>query len=99
MFRASLGRGTYGWRRIRAELPDEYEIVVNRQLVKALMRDHFITGVPRVRASRNPVADTRTAADLVKRIFTSDGPNRLWLTDVTKHPSREGTVYFCVVFD
>ncbi|MCQ1581873.1 hypothetical protein [Streptomyces parvus] len=25
--------------------------------------------------------------DLVGRAFTADGPNRLWLTDVTEHPT------------
>ena len=28
--------GTYGWRRIRAELLDEYEMIVNRKLIRAI---------------------------------------------------------------
>jgi transposase InsO family protein len=39
------------------------------------------------------------SARLVKRQFTADGPNRLWVTDITEHPAREGKVYCCVVID
>jgi transposase InsO family protein len=39
------------------------------------------------------------SARLVKRQFTADGPNRLWVTDITEHPTREGKVYCCVVID
>lgn len=92
-------KGTYGWRRIRAELLDECEMIVNRKLIMAIMVEHEIAGVPRASAFRNPLADKRTDNDLVNRIFTADGPNRLWLTDVTEHPTREGKVYCCVVLD
>jgi putative transposase len=31
--------------------------------------------------------------------LTAEGPNRLWVTDITGHPTREGKVYCCVVID
>lgn len=37
--------------------------------------------------------------DLVRREFTAQGPNRLWLTDITEHPTSEGTLYLCAVKD
>ncbi len=37
--------------------------------------------------------------DLVRREFTADGPNRLWLTDITEHPTMEGKLYLCAVKD
>jgi len=37
--------------------------------------------------------------DLVKRQFRRDGPNQLWVTDITEHPTREGKLYCCVVLD
>ena len=37
--------------------------------------------------------------DLVRREFTAPGPNRLWLTDITEHPTGEGKVYLCAVKD
>ena len=37
--------------------------------------------------------------DLVRRDFTAPGPNRLWLTDITEHPTREGKLYLCAIKD
>src|SRR3546814_20886078 len=39
------------------------------------------------------------ATDLVERSFNHSGPNQLWVTDITEHPTREGKVYCCVVLD
>jgi transposase InsO family protein len=46
------------------------------------------------RRSGPPVHD-----DLVQRRFTADGPERLWLTDITEHPTGEGKLYLCAVKD
>ena len=35
----------------------------------------------------------------MNRDFARDGPNQLWMTDITEHPTREGKVYCCVVLD
>ena len=40
-----------------------------------------------------------TAADLVDRRFRRDGPDQLWVTDITEHPTREGKIYCAVVLD
>jgi putative transposase len=37
--------------------------------------------------------------DLVKRDFTTDGPNRLWLADITEHHTGEGKLYLCAIKD
>ena len=37
--------------------------------------------------------------DLVRREFTAEAPNRLWLTDITEHPTAEGKLYLCAVKD
>jgi putative transposase len=37
--------------------------------------------------------------DLVKRNFTADSPNVLWVTDITEHPTAEGKLYCCLVED
>ena len=35
----------------------------------------------------------------MNRDFARTGPNRLWLTDITEHRTREGKVYCAVVLD
>jgi putative transposase len=37
--------------------------------------------------------------DLVKRDFTADRPNRLWLADITEHRTGEGKLYLCAIKD
>lgn len=37
--------------------------------------------------------------DLVCRQFTAEGPNRLWLADLTEHPTAEGKLYVCAIKD
>jgi transposase InsO family protein len=37
--------------------------------------------------------------DLVKRAFTADRPNRLWLADITEHRTAEGKLYLCAIKD
>ena len=46
------------------------------------------------RRSGPPVHD-----DLVDRQFTATAPNRLWLTDITEHPTAEGKLYRCAIKD
>ena len=35
----------------------------------------------------------------MNRDFARTEPNRLWLTDITEHPTREGKVYCAAVLD
>src|SRR5699024_7921570 len=37
--------------------------------------------------------------DLVKRGFTADDVNELWLTDITEHRTDEGKLYLCAIKD
>lgn len=91
-------RQTCGAPRVRAELVHGQGVVVSRKTVALLMRRAGLAGLPlRRRAKRVPAAVTVT--DLVKREFRRDGPNQLWATDITEHPTREGKLYCCVVLD
>lgn len=35
----------------------------------------------------------------VRHEFTAAKPNQVWLTDISEHPTREGTLYLCAVKD
>jgi transposase InsO family protein len=37
--------------------------------------------------------------DLVKRDFTAEAPNQLWLADITGHRTGEGKLYVCAIKD
>lgn len=51
----------------------------------------------RNRKSKNP--STPAHDDLVQRDFTADGPNELWVSDITEHRTGEGKLYLCVIKD
>ncbi len=74
-------------------------MVVNHKLDASLMTDLGLSGLPRRKFRKRKLANIRTNSDLVDRYFTATGPNQLWVTDVTEHRAREGTVYACVVLD
>ncbi|ADP84443.1 IS3 family transposase [Pseudofrankia inefficax] len=91
-------RQTYGAPRVRAELVLGQGLVVSRKTVAVLMRRAGLAGLPLRRAAKK-VPSSVTVSDLVARDFHRDGPNELWVTDITEHPTREGKVFCCVVLD
>jgi putative transposase len=92
-------RGTYGKRRIRAALFHERGLVVNHKLIAKLMAQAGLHGLPTPKKSRRNLHRVPSAEDLVNGNFHALGANRLWLTDVTEHNTREGTLFCCVVLD
>ena len=91
-------RQTYGARRVHAELVLGREMTVARCTVELIMRRLGLVGLPG-RPRYRKISNTPTAEDLVNRDFARTEPNRLWLTDITEHPTREGKVYCAVVLD
>jgi transposase InsO family protein len=91
-------RQTYGARRVHAELVLGREMTVARCTVELIMRRLGLAGLPG-RPRYRKIPNTPTAEDLVNRDFARTEPNRLWLTDITEHRTREGKVYCAVVLD
>ena len=94
----TYSRGTYGAPRVHAELRLGHGVRCSRKRVARLMRAASLCGIHRRRFSRSgPVAPVHE--DLVQRRFVADRPDRLWLTDITEHATREGKVYLAAVLD
>ena len=91
-------RQTYGAVRVHAELTMGRGIAVCRQTVETLMRRAGLRGISG-RPKHRKVPNVATASDLVDRDFARAEPDRLWVTDITEHPTREGKVYCAVVLD
>jgi putative transposase len=94
-------RGSYGSPRVHAELRLGEGIRCGRKRVERLMRQARIQGVYRRRrrgcTRRDPAA--QPAEDLVNRVFDPVEPDRLWMMDVTEHPTGDGKIYLAVVLD
>jgi putative transposase len=94
----SASRGTYGIRRVHADLTLGQSVAIGHQAVELLMRRagiHGISGRPRYRH----IPGMATASDHVDRQFHRADLDRLWVTDITEHPTREGKVYCAVILD
>lgn len=89
---------TYGARRVHAELTLGYGIPAGHEAVAMLMRRAGLQGLSG-RPKYRRVPNLPTASDLVDRRFHRTEPDRLWVTDITEHGTREGKVYCCVVLD
>jgi transposase InsO family protein len=84
--------------RVHAELRLGCGVHCGRKRVARLMRAAKLHGIY-VRRKRRGCPAPPVHDDLVRRHFVADAPNRLWLTDITEHPTREGKVYLAAVLD
>ena len=82
----AASRHTYGARRVHAELILGRRMKVARCTVELVMRRLELAGLPG-RPKFRKIANSATADDLVNRKFARVEPNRLWLTDITEHPT------------
>ena len=92
---------TYGMPRVRAELRDAGH-AVSRKRVARLMQKACIRGVSRRRGftvTTERDRRQRPVPDLVNRQFHADGPDRLWVADMTYIPTWTGFLYLAVVID
>jgi putative transposase len=95
-----MSDGTYGAPRIRAELVDVDGLTIGVRKVARLMRKAGLVGVSRRRFCVTTMRDGSPASpDLVKRNFEADGPNKLWVADITYVPTWAGFLFLSVVID
>ena len=96
--------GTYGSRRVHAELRREGR-EVNHKRIERLMRVEGIQGAyvpPKRRRNADcalGVDGVKVWPDLVKRDFQPDGPNQLWCSDMKQIPTGEGVLHLASVLD
>ena len=93
-------RGTYGVPRIHAQLSAN-GIPVGRKRIARLMHKAGLQGVSRRKKYRTTIRNekVRPAADLVQRDFSVQGPNQLWVADITYIRTGSGFLYLAVVLD
>ena len=94
-------RRVYGRPQIYADLKEAGERVGEKR-VGRLMKQAGIQGVSRRRRGMKTTQrneDARPAPDLVERNFSADGPDQLWVADITYVPTWAGFLYLAVVVD
>lgn len=80
----------YGSPMIHAELADDHQIRVGRKRVARLMRAAHLRGSTLKKFVVTTTADPQAsrAVDLVDRRFYAEGPDRLWVADITYSTPR-----------
>jgi putative transposase len=97
----AASRETYGAPRIHAELQAQGERV-GRKRIARLMRQAGLQGVSRRGRRRATTQRDELAAaapDRLQRRFVADGPDRVWVADLTYLPTGEGWLFLGVIMD
>ena len=88
----------FGYRFIADELP-AHGITAGTNRVARLCTQQRIWSVFAKKRGLTRKAGPPVHDDLVRRVFTADAPNQLWLTDITEHRTGEGKLYLCAIKD
>lgn len=92
------GRGEYGSPTICAVLREE-GFGVNHKRIARLMRQMGLRSkvARRFKRTTKPCRDRDAAPNLVQQKFYTDGPNRVWLSDITYIWTEEGWLYLTMI--
>jgi transposase InsO family protein len=93
-------RGTYGSPRVHAELRAK-GFSVSKKRVERLMREGGVEARRKRRFRRTTDSNHSMpiAPNLLSRHFTTNAPNKAWVTDVTYIATGEGWLYLAVMLD
>ncbi len=98
IFRGSDGR--YGYRRVHAALRAEGIVVSEKVVCRIMKEEGLVARRPTKRRYSSYKGEIGDAPEnLVKRNFHADGPNKLWLTDITEFSIPAGKVYLSPIVD
>lgn len=96
----TASREVYGRRRVHSTLRKQgWKCGKNR--VRRLMKISALRGVGKLKykVTTNSQHKRPVAPNIVNRDFSATAPNRVWTSDITYIPTREGWLYLCVVLD
>jgi putative transposase len=89
----------FGYRFLADEVRQAGHQVCDRTVWRICRDNGWWSVFGRPRSRRKTKAGTPAHDDLVRRDFTAGAPNRLWLADITEHPTGEGKLYLCAIKD
>lgn len=98
----------FGYRYLHEEAADAGQVMTERTAWAICSQQGWWSAFGKKRARNGkkagpPVHDDRCAVvdrhGVTRHVFTADGPNQLWLADITEHWTAEGKLYLCAVKD
>ncbi len=90
----------FGYRFLTDELERLGERVGERRVWRLCSQQRlWSTTVRKGRRSSGKTPGPAVHDDHVQRDFSAQRPNRVWVTDITEHPTAEGKLYLCAIKD
>ena len=89
----------FGYRFIADELPERGITAGVNRVARLCAQQRIWSVFAKKRGGLTRRAGPPVHDDLVARVFTAQAPNRVWLTDITEHPTGEGKLYLCAIKD
>ncbi|MBU1250792.1 MAG: DDE-type integrase/transposase/recombinase [Actinobacteria bacterium] len=87
----------FGYRFIADELADAGFTASERRVWRLCSQMGITSAFVRKKRGKSRLVGPPVRDDLVRREFTANRPDLLWLTDITEHPTSEGKVYLCAM--
>ncbi|MGO1399453.1 MAG: IS3 family transposase [Brevibacterium yomogidense] len=89
----------FGYRFLAGEAADAGEPMCERTAWRICRDNRWWSAFGKKRGKNRKRPGAPVHDDLVKRDFTADDVNELWLTDITEHWTDEGKLYLCAIKD
>ena len=96
---AHLNDPEFGYRLLRDEAEAAGERMAARTAWRLCRQNGWHCGFGAKRGKYGTRPGPPVHDDHVRRDFSAEAPNRLWLTDITEHPTSEGKLYLCAIKD
>ncbi len=89
----------YGYRLLGDEARDAGQVACDRTMWRICSDNGWFSAFGKKTKGKKGTAGPPAHDDLVRRQFTADGPNLLWLADITEHHTGEGKLYLYAIKD
>ena len=89
----------FGYRLLADEVHLAGHVACDRTVWRHCRANRWWSSFGKKRAGKSTRPGPPAHDDLVRRVFTADAPNQLWLTDITEHWTDEGKLYLCAIKD
>lgn len=99
LFDAHRDDPEFGYRFLADEARDAGHAACDRTMWRVCSANGWWSAFGKKRGKNGKKPGPPVHDDLVKRDFTADAPNELWLADITEHRTGQGKLYLCAVKD
>ena len=99
LFDAHKDDPEFGYRYLADEARDAGYSACDRTMWRVCSSNRWWSAFGKKRGKNGKKPGPPVHDDLVRRDFTADVPNQLWLADITEHRTGEGKLYLCAIKD